>query len=426
MRIRRSEIGLFLVAILGANIQFTNANAATFASGTPCEVIVSDISNLTYSHNSGPRQCTYTFSYNATVRTITLPTNLVSATITLTGARGGQGGPRTNAGGQTAYASEFSYVGIYAGTIPSPNNKQIEIHTGAKGGDGNNDSTALTGLNPGPVGGSSSYSSGVGGSGGGTGGNPSVNQGGTGGSGGAATVAVIDSIPIFAGGGGGTGGSNRKDSDTNLAGGVAQTSATSLTGNSNGGSGGSYPHAQSNTSATASGGGGGGGGGGSKGGSNGAGAWNNSSNSSRTFGGYPGSNGTTYSLTATSNSHTQSISSATGSLGGVAVIVLIYKGTTTATLSLPAGNLVYRQATTISDTSTVAGKITFRANGKILPGCKNRVARANVVVTCSYKPSTRNSVTITATLDPTDPDFIGTVSVSAQFQVGNRTGPRTR
>jgi len=431
MRIRRSAIGLFLCAILGANIQFTNANAATFASGTPCEVIVSDISNLTYSHNSGTRQCTYTFSYNATARTITLPTNLVSATIALTGARGGQGGPRTDGVGATASASNNSYVGIYAGTIPSHNNKQIEIHTGTKGGDGNNNSTASTGANPGPVGGLSSYSSGTGGGGGATGGRPaSLNQGGTGGSGGGATVAVIDSIPIFAGGGGGTGGSNRKASDTNISGGAAQSQQTLLTANSIGGNGGSYAASPTNTGATASGGGGGGGGGGLYGGSGGNGAWNNNSNDANnkdpTEGGYPGSNGTTYSLTATSNSYTQSISSATGSLGGVAVIVLVYKGTTTATLSLPVGNLVYRQATIISDTSTVAGKITFRANGKILPGCKNKVARANVVVTCSYKPSTRNSVTITATLDPTDPDFIGTVSVSAQFQVGNRTGPRIR
>jgi hypothetical protein len=36
MRISRSAIGLFLFTFLGANIHFTNANAATFASGTPC------------------------------------------------------------------------------------------------------------------------------------------------------------------------------------------------------------------------------------------------------------------------------------------------------------------------------------------------------------------------------------------------------
>jgi len=433
MRIRRSAIGPFLFAILLSNAQFTSANAATFAPGTPCEVIASDSTNLTYSLNSGTRQCTYTFSYNATARTITLPTNLVSATITLTGARGGQGGPRTDGVGATASASNNSYVGIYGGTIPSPNNKQIEIHTGTKGGDGNNNSTASTGANPGPVGGLSSYSSGAGGGGGATGGRPaSLNQGGTGGSGGGATVAVINSIPIFAGGGGGTGGSNRKASDTNISGGAAQSQQTLLTANSIGGNGGSYAASPTNTGATASGGGGGGGGGGFYGGSGGNGAWNNNSNDANnrdpTEGGYPGSNGTTYSLTATSNSYTQSISSATGSLGGVAVIVLVYKGTTTATLSIPTGDLVYRQAKLISLTSSVAGQITFTVAGKVLPGCKNRASNAanSYTVTCSYKPSTHSAVTITGTLDPTNLDYIGTVSSSAQFLVGNRTGPRAR
>jgi hypothetical protein len=142
-------------------------------------------------------------------------------------------------------------------------------------------------------------------------------------------------------------------------------------------------------------------------------------------GGYPGSNGTSYSLTSTSSSYVSRSTATTDSTAyGSVVIVLVYKGTSTATLSIPAGNLVYRQATIISNTSTVAGKITFRVNGKILPGCKNKIAKANVVVTCSYRPSTRNAVTITATLDPTDPDFIGTVSVSAQLQVANRSSAR--
>jgi hypothetical protein len=427
MRIRRSAIGLFLCAILGANTQFTNANAATFASGTPCEVIVSDISNLTYSHNSGTRQCTYTFSYNATVRTITLPTNLVSATITLTGARGGQGGPRT-----TMTASKSSYVGQFSGSIPLPSNKQIEIYTGEIGTNGTNPVRDSI-FHSGPAGGASHYASGGnGGSGGGQRGAYVTNYhpSGTGGGGGGATVALINSIPIFAGGGGGTGGTGRANSNANLEGGSAYSDATSQTSQTNGVTGEDNTYTDNNTSCQSNAGAGGGGGGGYQGGNRGE-YGTSKCDDPKSFipstGGYPGSNGTTYSLTSTSSSYVSRSTDTTDSTAyGSVVIVLVYKGTTTATLSIPAGNLVYRQATTISNTSTVAGKITFRANGKILPGCKNKAATANVAVTCSYKPSTRNSVIITATLDPTDPDFIGTVSVSAQLQVANRTGPRIR
>jgi len=438
MRIRRSAIGLFLCAILGANIQFTNANAATFASGTPCEVIVSDISNLTYSHNSGTRQCTYTFSYNATARTITLPTNLVSATITLTGARGGQGGQRYNASATavpkvTTYSSTTTHVGQYSGTITSPSSKQIEINTGNIGSNGQNftcDGISHTG----GIGGTSSYVSADGGQGGsqGCGIQSGGEAGGTGGGGGGATVAVINSSYIFAGGGGGTGGTGRAaTNNSNLAGAAAFSfnSSNYVSGTNAGESGGSALMMSNDSCPSQIGSGGGGGGGliGGYGGNAGIKSICNDHTATSAKGGYPGLNSTSSVLTSTSSSYVSRSTDTTDSTAyGSVVIVLVYKGTATATLSLPAGNLVYRQATTISDTATVAGKITFRANGKILPGCKNKVATANVVVTCSYKPSTRNSVTITATLDPTNPDFIGTVSVSAQFQVGNRTGPRIR
>jgi hypothetical protein len=254
--------------------------------------------------------------------------------------------------------------------------------------------------------------------------------GGTGGGGGGATVAVINTTPIFAGGGGGTGGTGRKDNNVNWAGAAAASGSTSQASQLNGVSGEDNPSTNTDNSCSSNGGAGGGGGGGYQGGNGGI-YGTPRCNAPKAFvqstGGYPGSNGTTYSLTNTTSSHVLRSTATTDSTAyGSAVIVLVYKGTATATLSLPSGNLVYRKTTIISNTSTVAGKITFRANGKILPGCKNKVAAANVAVTCSYKPSTRNSVTITATLDPTDPDFIGTVSVSAQLQVANRTGPRIR
>lgn len=109
-----------------------------------------------------------------------------------------------------------------------------------------------------------------------------------------------------------------------------------------------------------------------------------------------------------------------------ATTITIAAGSSSASLTLAPGNLVYRQAKTITAVATVAGKITFRVSGKILPGCKNKSVTAgnSFTVTCSYKPSNRSYVTISATLVPTDVSYLGAVTNSAQYLVTRRTGPR--
>jgi hypothetical protein len=258
----------------------------------------------------------------------------------------------------------------------------------------------------------------------------SMFPGGTGGGGGGATVAVINSTPIFAGGGGGTGGTGRKDNNVNWAGAAAASGSTSQASQLNGVKGEDNPSTNTDNSCSSNGGAGGGGGGGYQGGNGGiygAPRCNAPKAFVQSTGGYPGSNGTSYSLTSTSSSYVSRSTATTDSTAyGSVVIVLVYKGTATATLSLPAVNLVYRQAKVISVTSSVAGKITFTIGGKVLPGCKNKAATLanSYTVTCSLRPSTRNSMTIAATLNPSDPEITGTVVKSAQFLVANRTGPR--
>jgi hypothetical protein len=60
----------------------------------------------------------------------------------------------------------------------------------------------------------------------------------------------------------------------------------------------------------------------------------------------------------------------------------------------------------------------------VLPGCKNKAVAANATVTCSYRPSTRGYVSITATLDPIDASYIGITTTTGRYFVGNRTGTR--
>jgi hypothetical protein len=94
-----------------------------------------------------------------------------------------------------------------------------------------------------------------------------------------------------------------------------------------------------------------------------------------------------------------------------------------AILSLDPGELVFRQAKQLRATSSVAGRVTFRANGQIIPGCKNKAVSASATVTCSYRPSTRGSVILSATLAPTDNSYIGVMS-SSNNVIGNRSGRR--
>jgi hypothetical protein len=109
-----------------------------------------------------------------------------------------------------------------------------------------------------------------------------------------------------------------------------------------------------------------------------------------------------------------------------ATTITISSGSVSASLTIGAGSFVFRQAKEITAVSTVAGKITFRVAGKILPGCKNKPVNAgnSFTTTCSYRPSNHSSVTISATLDPTDSYYTGNVTSSAQFLVSTRTGPR--
>jgi hypothetical protein len=87
----------------------------------------------------------------------------------------------------------------------------------------------------------------------------------------------------------------------------------------------------------------------------------------------------------------------------------------------------YRTAIVITATVNVASKITFRVNGKVLPGCKNRTAAVSgpdYTATCSWRPSNRGSVPLTALATPTGAGISSSTAPQLNIRVGNRTGPR--
>lgn len=109
-----------------------------------------------------------------------------------------------------------------------------------------------------------------------------------------------------------------------------------------------------------------------------------------------------------------------------ATTITISRASLFASISLDAGTLVFRQFKTITATATVAGKVTFRANGKKVAGCiKKRVSAANsYIATCAYRPSTRGYITITTSLNPSDSSYIGLTNSTERLFVFNRSGTR--
>ena len=87
----------------------------------------------------------------------------------------------------------------------------------------------------------------------------------------------------------------------------------------------------------------------------------------------------------------------------------------------------YRSAIQINVSVTVASKITFKAANVVIPGCKNVLAigsGSTFTVSCSWKPSKRGGITLSATSTPTNVAISGANSVPIGVAVVNRSGPR--
>jgi hypothetical protein len=76
---------------------------------------------------------------------------------------------------------------------------------------------------------------------------------------------------------------------------------------------------------------------------------------------------------------------------------------------------------------SVASRVTFRAKNVIIAGCKNKLTTGsspNIVATCSWRPSTRGAVTLTASAAPTGAGISSTSATPISVMVGNRSGGR--
>ena len=94
-----------------------------------------------------------------------------------------------------------------------------------------------------------------------------------------------------------------------------------------------------------------------------------------------------------------------------------------ATIALNPGTLVFGQAKELRATVSIAGRVSFRVNNKVIPGCTKKAVVAGGTATCSYRPAIKGSITITAIFDPTDSAYRG-VTTSSNNVVAGRTGRR--
>lgn len=117
-------------------------------------------------------------------------------------------------------------------------------------------------------------------------------------------------------------------------------------------------------------------------------------------------------------------SNANGATGAQGVVIVKFTTIASVATSIGAGNINYRTAKAITATPNVSGKLTFRANNKVIPGCKNLASVANVARNCSYRASNRGNVSLTVTIVPT---IVGISTVTTQigsYLVYPRSGSR--
>jgi len=100
--------------------------------------------------------------------------------------------------------------------------------------------------------------------------------------------------------------------------------------------------------------------------------------------------------------------------------------TATASISIASGSPVYRETKLVSASTSVAGKVTFKVNGKFISGCRGLASTSanSYTATCSYKPNIHGYITITATLAPTDSLVNGTIATSERVWVSKRSSAR--
>jgi len=125
---------------------------------------------------------------------------------------------------------------------------------------------------------------------------------------------------------------------------------------------------------------------------------------------------TTYTITATNPAGTST---------STFRLTVSINSTTAAFSNITVAN--YRQSTSLVVTVTgTTGKVTFKHNGKNIVGCIKvpTVSSSTITATCSWKPSVKKYVSLTATFVPTSAAYASSTTPAMRTLVIARTTPR--
>lgn len=125
---------------------------------------------------------------------------------------------------------------------------------------------------------------------------------------------------------------------------------------------------------------------------------------------------TSYTITATNPA---------GSSTSTFTLTVLINSTSATFTNISLAN--YRQPTSIVVTVTgTTGRVTFKHNGKNIPGCIRvpTITSSAITATCSWKPSVKRYVSLTATFVPTSAAYASTTTPAIRTLVIARTGLR--
>jgi hypothetical protein len=336
------------------------------------------------------------FSYTGAAQTWTVPAGISTIQFRVIGATGG-----------TSWSNHGGYGESITGTLTVTPGETLQINVGQQGS-GHSSGNNASAFN----GGGSGFYVGAGG-----GGASDIRR---------STYALANRVVVAGGGGGAgyyvganagfttgdTGGDAGLDpgSGMNAGGGGGGTQSAGGAGGATssicGGAGASgSPGVGGNGSATSAG--GGGGGGGYYGGGGGGAGCNATS----------GGGGSSYIhptlVTNSSNSLNTTVSHGS--------VMISYTVVTLATITLSAISgtpAAYRKSLTIRATASSAGRLTFYANGKRIPGCISRTVTTSF--DCTFKPSSRGAVSIYSSFIPSTNDELANRSSVMTLLLGSR------
>ena len=98
----------------------------------------------------------------------------------------------------------------------------------------------------------------------------------------------------------------------------------------------------------------------------------------------------------------------------------------TITLTINGGNLTLQRGSAINivAATNVAGRVTFRLNGRAIKTCKNK-STSSLLVTCVWRPSVHGTAQLSALFNPTSNLYTNVTTRPTAVNVVRRTGPRS-